>query len=75
MTTHHCLTCGHPATHHVTPTDDLFAAPSTEIHGCHIITEPDTITELVDWQLHESPAARGEQRRRENAARGSWRDA
>ena len=67
MTSHHCLACGHLATHHVTPTDDLFAVPSTNIHGCHIITEPDTITELVDWQLHESPAARGEQRRIQTA--------
>ena len=59
MTTHHCLVCGHPTTHHVDPTDHLFAVPSIEVHGCHIsaVIEHDEVAEIVDWQLSESPAA------------------
>lgn len=75
MTTHHCLVCGHPRAHHVDPTDHLFAVPSNNIHGCNIVAEPDAIEELVDWQMHESPAAQREQRRQESAARWNWREA
>lgn len=68
MTTH-CLVCGNLRSHHVDPTDHLFAVPSVEVHGCHVLAQPDAVDELVDWELHESPAARTEQRRREIAAR------
>lgn len=67
MTSRHCPVCGHLKDHHVDPTDDLFAVPSTVVHGCHIINQPDDIDQLVDWQLHQSPAAQGEQQRRERA--------
>lgn len=72
-----CLVCGHPRTHHVDPTDDLFAVPSINIHGCHISTalENARIDEAVDWQMSKSPAAQDEQRRRDNAARWNWREA
>jgi len=36
---------------------------------------PDDVAELVDWQLHESPAAQHEQRRQMNAAAWNWREA
>lgn len=67
MADFHCLTCSHPVAHHVDPTDDLFAVPSIEVHGCHIsaVIERDPVDELVDWQLTELPAARAEQLRRE----------
>lgn len=75
MTDYACLVCHHPRSHHVDPTDHLFAVPSVEVNGCRIIAESDAIELIVNWQLHESPAAQSEQRRRESAARWNWREA